>query len=94
MERGEYVDEKGRKYAALMNGSEQRILLGPPEGMMETLGLPEPFATTLHNILYARGLLNYAAAARQNLIGALQEAMQLDAQRLLEAYFKYEQTGG
>ena len=93
MERIEHTDEKGRKYQALSNGDQQLILLGPPEGLVDGLNLPEPFATKLHNVLFERGLLNYAAAAKGNaLMGALQEVLMLDVQRLLEAYFKYENT--
>lgn len=94
MEKGEHTDGKGRKYSAFKNG-EQVIIIGPPEGLVDSLGLSEPFATRLHNILYSRGFFNYASASRaQNgLIGALQEALQLDAQLLIEAYFKFEQGG-
>jgi hypothetical protein len=96
MEKSEYTDEKGRRYLAWTDGNDQHIIIGPPEGLVDSLGIPEPTATNLHNILYNRGLFNYAMASKtgNGLIGALQEALTLDAQRLLEAYFKYENTGG
>lgn len=94
MEEIEHIDELGRKYRALSNGEGFIIIKGPPEGLLDELHLPEPFATTLHNILYARGIFDYQTAARgQALVGALQEALLLDAQRLLEAYYHLEQGG-
>jgi hypothetical protein len=95
MERGLQEDGKGRKYAILIDRSgteEMSIILGPPEGVVDELGLPEPFATTLHNILYDRGLLTYKdiAANQKVAIGALQEALAINAQKLVEAYFHFE----
>ena len=88
----EHVDEKGRKYEALSDGNGNVIVLGPPEGLVDDMKLPEPFATTLHNILYARHIFHYKDAQnRNNLIGALQEALNLDAQKLNEAFFKYQE---
>ena len=91
----EYTEQviSGRKYKALSDGNGNSIPQGPPEGMVDDLGLPEPFATNLHNILYARGLLTYRDVMRnpRNLQGALQEAMNLDVQRLVEGYYKYSQ---
>lgn len=83
----------GRKYKALADKSQNAIPLGPPEGLVDDLGLPEPFATTLHNVLYARGILSYrdVVAKPRELQGALQEALSLDVQKLTEAYFKYSQ---
>lgn len=94
MEAKEIVLE-GRKYMAYVSPDEQQgahIIIGPPEGLMEFLNLPEPFSTTLHNILFARGLYNYKAiAANQKIvIGALQEALAIDAQKLVQAYFHFE----
>lgn len=95
MEKIEHVDELGRKYQAFSNGEGQVIIIGPPSGLVDELGLPEPFATNLHNILYARGIYNYAAAnkAQKEMIGALQEALQLDSQKLMEMFFRFEQGG-
>lgn len=91
METIEHTDAKGRKYEAMQDG-EMMIIKGPPEGLVDTLDLPEPFATTLHNILYHRHLFTSADIARnpKELMGALQEALTLDVQRLMEAYFNYE----
>lgn len=85
----------GRKSVVLedRSGAEpMHIILGPPEGLVEELGLPEPFATRLHNILCDRGLLSYkdVATNQKVLLGALQEALMIDVQRLAEAYYKFE----
>lgn len=94
------VNENGRKYKAHVSPDEQAgayIKIGPPD-VVDELGLPEPFATRLHNILYDRGILTAKEASRPNVIqGALQEAYQVDAQKLVEAYFNFEKetvTGG
>lgn len=92
METVEYRDPlTGRLYEALQDG-DARIIVGPPEGLVDALNLPEPFATNLHNSLYGRRLFNYrtVTAQHKSLQGALQEAMNLDIQRLTEAYFNFE----
>ena len=83
----------GRKYKAYSDGGGNEILVGPPEGLVDELKLPEPFATNLHNVLYARGLLTHRDVVKRprEIIGALQEALNLDAQKLQEMYFKYSQ---
>jgi len=93
MEKILHTDELGRKYSAFSNG-EAVIIIGPPEGLFDYLHLPEPFATRLHNILFDRGIFDYKTASRgQALVGALQEALLLDAQKLLEAFLRNEQGG-
>lgn len=92
MQTVDFLDTDGRKYKAMEDG-DQRIILGPPEGLVDALGLPEPFATNLHNILCDRGLINLAAIKKtpNALAGALQEALMLDVQKLTEAFFQFEQ---
>ena len=92
MQEIEHTDERGRKYKAYQEG-EAVLIVGPPEDLMEELGLTEPFATTLHNILYRRGIISYQDAARRpnELFGALQEAYRLDVQKLTKALFEYNQ---
>ena len=90
-----HTDDKGRKYSVLIDssmGDELSIILGPPSGLVDELEFPEPFATRLHNILCDRGLLTYNDIAKnqKSVIGALQEALALDAQRIAEAYLNYE----
>jgi len=92
MEQQEFTDERGRKYKVLMEG-DQMIPIGPPD-IVDVLELPEPVATRLHNILYQRGLFSYKdIAAGKNALGALQEALSIDVQRLVEAFYRFE-TGG
>lgn len=80
----------GRLYSALKDGDEV-MRLGPPEGLVDSLGLPEPFASTLHNVLFRRKIFSFTEASRNNVLqGALQEALTLDAQRLTEAFLKFE----
>jgi hypothetical protein len=93
IERIEWVDPKTRrKYQVIRDDAGNDIVIGPPEGLVDSLHLPEPFATTLHNILYDRGMFNAAEVGKNPrvLIGALQEAMNLDVQKLTEAFFNYE----
>ena len=96
MNREVFVDGMtGRKSVVLVDRSgveEMHIILGPPEGLVESLGLPEPFATRLHNVLCDRGLLTYkdVATNQKVLLGALQECFNIDVQKLAEAYFKFE----
>lgn len=95
MERREIVDSKGRKSEVLVGEGGAQILVGPPEGLVDKLHLPEPFATRLHNVLYERHIFNFSSASKgNNLIGALQEALSVDAQLLLQAFSEYENTGG
>lgn len=95
MEQIEHTDERGRKYKAFRDG-ESVLIIGPPEDLMEEMGLPEPFATHLHNILYRRGIITFKDATRNmnNLIGALQEAYALDAQKLTAAFFSEDAENG
>lgn len=83
-----------RLYSALSDGNGNHIIQGPPEGLVDELGLPEPTATNLHNALYRRRLFSYEEISRrpQELQGAWQEALQVDVQKLTEAYFRF--SGG
>lgn len=85
------TDEKGRQYEIIAEG-ELQIIVGPPVGLVDTLGLPEPIATNLHNALFRRKLYNYTAINKSpdSLRGALMETLMLDVQRLSEEFFKYE----
>lgn len=91
MEKIEHTDPlTHRMYEALKNG-DHILIIGPPEGLVDELGLPEPFATNLHNILYRRRIFTYTQASRNGVLqGALQEALTIDAQRLTEAFKNYE----
>jgi len=83
----------GRKYLAYISPDEQsgaHVIIGPHEGLVDSLGLPEPFATTLHNVLYDRRIFNYDDISKRGVaVGIIQELMGLDAQKLVEAYFNF-----
>ena len=88
------IEIDGRKYMAFVSPDEQNgayVVIGPPDGLMESLGVPEPFATTLHNILFDRKLFTYKdiVANQKIAVGALQEALNIDAQKLVQAYFTF-----
>lgn len=95
METKTITDERGRKQEAHVDG-ELTIPIGPPLDLVDSLDLPEPFATNLHNALHRRGLFTYAAVANnsKSVTGALQEAIMIDVQKLTETFFRYESAGG
>lgn len=88
----------GRKYWAHISPDEQsgaHVIIGPPEGLVDELELPEPFATNLHNVLYSRRIFSYKDIANmKTAIGVLQEALSIDAQRLAEVFSKFETDSG
>lgn len=84
------ITRAGRDYEAFVQ-DEMEIIIGPPEGLVDALELPEPIATRLHNILHRRGYYSYGTFDTKGLLGALQEVLMVDAQRLSELYFKFHQ---
>ena len=89
------VEIQGRKYLAHVSPEAgtpgATIIIGPPEGLVDELGLPEETATRLHNILYTRRLFTYHDISRPGAaLGALQEALNVDAQKLAEKFAAYE----
>lgn len=81
----------GRKYIAKFSPEDDTpgayVIVGPPEGLVDDLGYSEPFATTLHNILYDRRLFTYEDISKKGAaVGAIQEAVQAEAYRLVEAF--------
>lgn len=88
------ITENGRKYEALIEG-ENRIILGPPEGLVDELGLPEPMATRLHNVLHARGLLTYDDVRKRSgeLLGVWQEVLMTDVQVLYQTFQNFQNDG-
>lgn len=84
------IDE--RLYETMEIG-EVRMIVGPHEGLVDTLGLSPEAATRLHNILYRRKIYNYAQAAKHpmELRGAIQEFYDFDVQKLQEAFYRFEQ---
>lgn len=88
------VTVDGRKYKAYVSPDEQQgayVIIGPPEGLVDTLALPPATATRLHNILFERGIMKYEDACRNGVLqGVLQEVFALDAQLLLEKFNEFE----
>jgi len=88
------IEVNGRKYEVIFSPDMPPgayVIVGPPEGLMESMGLPEPFATRVHNILYYRRIFTYKDISGSRIAtGVLQEAIQLDAQLLAEAFYNYE----
>lgn len=99
MDEGEVI-ESGRKYLAYISPDEQAgayIIIGPPPGLVDVLGLPEEIATRLHNALYARRIFTYADISKKGVaMGVLQEVLSVDAQKLAEIFaaFEKEPVGG
>lgn len=62
------------------------IVVGPPD--LTPLGLPKELETRLHNELHARGIITQKDARKrsQDVHGALQSALRIDAQRVVELY--------
>ena len=99
MEQKEVIID-GRKYQALESPdipSGAYVIVGPPEGLVDSLWtsrnmpVPEPFATNLHNILHDRKIFTYKDIAFRNAaVGVLQEAIQIDAQLLAQAFANFE----
>lgn len=88
------VTENGRKYWVIVSEDAPTgayVKVGPPEGIVDGLGLPDDIATRLHNILYDRRIFTYEDISRPGAsLGALQEALSVDAQRLAEAFAHYQ----
>ena len=91
------IELNGRKYLAHVSPDEQQgafVIVGPPEGLVDELGLPEPLATRLHNILYDRKIFTFRDVSKPNVAqGVLQDALQFDTQKLVEAFSNYEKEG-
>lgn len=94
MEKHEVIENE-RKYLAYISPEDSSpgamVIIGPPVGLVDELGLPPETATRLHNILYARKLFTYKNISRPGAaFGALQEALNVDAQILAEKFSAYE----
>lgn len=88
----EYVDSRGRKYKVALpvtapdSAASYGTVLGPAD--IDALGLPEPYATKLHNELYARDIISAtdAAARRNDIMSAFFAVFRLDTQRIVDLY--------
>lgn len=88
------VEVNGRKYRAIVSPDMPAgayIIVGPPEGLVDELDLPESVATNLHNILFDRGIFTAKEASRNGVLrGVVQELYQLETQRLYEKFLNFE----
>lgn len=88
-----YTDERGRNYQVELpreapdSDVHMGIFLGPPD-VVDSLELPEPFATDLHNQLHRRGIMTLDDIKKNpnGLEGALKSALKIDVQMLHNAY--------
>lgn len=89
----DYTDYRGRKYRVLITDDMEDsqaadgVHLGPLD-VVDSLDLPEPYATRLHNELHRRKLYRVKdIRARGNeLVSALQATFKVDAQLIAEQY--------
>ena len=89
----DYEDERGRKYRtklpdeAPMEEAPMGMPVGPPD-VVDYIGLPEPLATRLHNLLHERELFTIDDVRKRPrvLFGVLQSALKVDVNILMEGY--------
>lgn len=97
MRQVDYTNESGRNYRVMLppeatdEEAPMGVPIGPPD-VVDTLGLPEPFATRLHNLLHRRGLYGTKEVRKhpQSLQSALQSAYKVDLHVLMQAYIESE----
>lgn len=93
MKVADWEDERGRKYRTkLPDGASneeapQGMPVGPPD-VVDHIGLPEPIATRLHNLLHKRELFTIDDVRKRPkvLFGVLQMALKVDVNILMEGY--------
>ena len=92
MRQVDYIDTDGRHFKVIVTDSclpelySAGIPIGPPP--LEARGLPLDLEVRLNNQLYNRGIFTQRDAAKRprDLMAALQGALRLDIQRILEVY--------
>ena len=97
MRKVDYANELGRMYRVMLpdgapdDEAPMGIPIGPPD-VVDAIGLPEPFATRLHNLLHKRGLFDVKTVRRtpQALQSAIQSAIKVDVHVLMQAYLESE----
>lgn len=89
------MDNRGRMHRALLpdgapdSDAPLGLQLGPPD-VVDYVGLPEPIATRLHNILHKRGLYSAKDVKKRPdaLLSSIQLALKIDVQLMMDAYTK------
>lgn len=87
-----YTDSIGRKFLVRLpedmpdSDAKYGFVIGPP--ILIGLSLPVHVEVNLHNELFNRGILTLADARKRRveLVNALQKALAVDADKILEAY--------
>ncbi len=95
----DYTDKQGRNYRVMLpddapdEEAPMGIPIGPPD-VVDHLGLPEPLATRLHNLLHERGLWDIATLRKKGnvLRGVWQAALRVDVNRLHQAYLESDRV--
>lgn len=91
-ERMEIID--GRQYIVKYSPDDQRgafVTVGPPEGLVDELGLEHEVANKLHQVLFDRRIFTYAQIANDKVArGVCNEVPQVTPQALVQAFFNYE----
>lgn len=97
----DYQDERGRWHRVLIpddapdDAAPMGVLVGPPDAV-DHMGLPEPFATTLHNHLFHRKIFTSADIRKRpvEVQGAILAALSVDTGTLHDAYVHLEKEEG
>ncbi len=95
----DYADDRGRNFRVMLpddapdEEAPMGIPIGPPD-VVDHLGLPEPLATRLHNLLHERGLFDVRTLRKSGnvLTGVWQTALRVDVNRLHQAFLESEKV--
>lgn len=87
-----HVDDAGRKWDVMLpdgapiSDAAMGLHVGPPP--VDELGLPEPWATRLHNELHARNVFTVrdAETRRQDILAAIIATFKIDVQQIVDIY--------
>lgn len=90
----EYQHTDGRLFQVLIPDSAPDsdapygVVVGPPEHLVERLGLPPDVGVRLHNEFYHRRLftLRDILNQRESVVSALHRVLALDTERIIEVY--------
>ena len=93
----DYADDRGRIFRVMLpddapdEEAPMGIPIGPPN-VVDHLGLPEPLATRLHNLLHERGIWDITTLSKKGnvLIGVWQSALRVDVSRLHQAFLELD----